>query len=378
MQGDGHSVVMREGRLEGELSATTSEASQGEYVDSSTGTCTPQTMDRTDMCKPKYCDMESSWQVVPLDCNYGITPCSCCDSCSNLGIYLKGDTSTLLGNSLAGTTFLAECSAKLHPIRCIALSPQWLTKGVVHLEMQGTKLQLNEADRVLRLKPFTIPSFPGDYTLITRENHRPSRPSYPPRPSFPNRPTYPGSSHNNGPAGTPPPRNNMMRPRNCELLLRNQCYGMAMGGGSEPAMCGWSPAGMCGLVKISGEPKEGDTCFMKRTFQQCLGMANTGSGDRVCVWNPMTQTCVSGELDQEPESIPPPMPFNMPQGLSGLFDGTTNFRDVFGPPQLRKTHEESETTFETSNPENSSSWRFLAFGAASLFIGFTTTLFLMK
>lgn len=380
MQGDGHNVVMIEeitAPLGGELlAATTSEASQGEYVDSSSGTCTPQTMDRTNMCAPKYCDMEGSWQEVPLDCNYGITPCSCCDSCSNLGIYLKGDTSTLLGNPTAGATFLAECSAKLHPIRCIALSPQWLTKGVVHLEMQGTQLQLNEADRVLRQNPFTLPSFPTSYTLITRENNRPSRPSHP---SSPTGPSYPNS---NGPSGTPaPPRNNMMRPRNCDFLPRNQCFGMAMSGGSEPAMCGWSPSGMCGLVKITGEPKEGDACFMKHTFQQCSGMANMGSGDRVCVWNPMMRTCVSGELDQEPEGNMPPMPFNLPPNfnINNLFDGTTNFRNVFGPqPQLRKTHEESKPSFETSRPEESSSWRCVGFGAVSLFIGFTTTIFLMK
>jgi len=362
-----------------ETSDSTSSSSSSESSSSIEGSgCMPDEIDRTDICQPQVCDAQRVWKQIPLDCNYGMTPCSCCNTCESRGIYLRGPTSDLQNNDGNVRTFLAESSAKLHPVRCIRLSSQWLQRDIVHMELQGTNQQLNEVSRVTSGSGFTVPSFPGPYSLVTG-------PSSGNVPSTNSGSFGPGGGVSSGGGATAPsggqnPRStaqplDLIRPRMCAMLSRTKCYGMALGGETGKmmgaAVCGWSPMGSCGLTYIDEEGSEGDICAMKRTFWKCFGMANSGSSDRICVWNPIMRICVGGELDQEPEGIMPPgMPMinSLPQQYRGA---ASAIFDRFGGAKLKNTHTETPSAAHHD-------YRLYAVGLFFMVASFAVTLFIFN
>merc|ERR1711953_484545 len=79
---------------------------------------------------------------------------------------MGGPTAILKDNPDASTIFLSECSAKLHPARCLAIDPKFYDQGVLHVEFQANKQQLGQVRTFLATGGFSLPSFIGPYTVV--------------------------------------------------------------------------------------------------------------------------------------------------------------------------------------------------------------------
>lgn len=91
------------------------------------------------------------------------------------------------------------------------------------------------------------------------------------------------------------------------------CYGLSADLSAEyDGVCGWSAQqGRCVVVSIGEEGKEGAMCQMHRTIAECNGGSMMGFGqqivppmmtegiDNVCAWNPFTNSCKDGQLENE-------------------------------------------------------------------------------
>lgn len=351
-----------------EVDGTTAEAAQGEgdgnYTDRQ---CNANDVDRTDVCSPRVCDSNGQYYSIEVECSYSLTPCTCCGTCENLGVYLRGPTAILKDNPDASTIFLSECSAKLHPARCLAIDPKFYDQGVLHVEFQANKQQLGQVRTFLATGGFSLPSFIGPYSVV--------------HPIVP----HSGAGGASNGSGSVPPPPGLNRPRPCGAQRRQECYGAALTTEGEPSVCGWSPQGVCGAVLIDEEPSEGDICAMKRNFWTCFGMANSGSSDRICVWNPTLRTCVGGELDQEPGDGPPMAPppaagagaggfgaggFGA-GSFSGVFDQIAN--GYFGGAG-RQGNQMNLQQSHSQNHKSSFDWRVVTLGTFGLLGGFFAAL----
>jgi len=361
----------------GEVDLTTSEVASGGTGESGDANstdrqCNANDVDRTDVCSPRVCDSNGAYYSIEVECNYSGTPCSCCGTCENLGVYLRGPVSILKDNPDASTIFLSECSAKLHPARCLAIDPKFYDQGVLHVEFQANKQQLGQVRSFLATGGFSLPSFIGPYSVV--------------HPLVPHGPAGGGANGGGSGSGSVPQTTSaignmfdapagLTAPRMCAMQTRQECYGAALTTEGEPSVCGWSPQGMCGAVLIDEEPSEGDICHMKLNFWTCFGMANGGSSDRICVWNPTFGRCVGGELDQEPGDGPAMPPAAGAAGafnsgaFAGVFDQIAN--TYFGAGagnqmNLQQSHSQDH--------KSSFDWRVVTLGTFGLLGGFLAAL----
>merc|ERR1719195_1953377 len=82
-----------------EVLGTTAESEQGTVGDGSGDRqCNASDVDRTDVCSPRVCDSNGAYYSIEVECNFGGTPCTCCGTCENLGVYLRGPTTILKDN----------------------------------------------------------------------------------------------------------------------------------------------------------------------------------------------------------------------------------------------------------------------------------------
>lgn len=116
------------------------------------------------------------------------------------------------------------------------------------------------------------------------------------------------------PAPVLPTRHPLVRIR-CGSQPQASCYGLSADLTAEyDGVCGWSAQqNRCVVVSIGEEGKEGAMCQMHRTIAACNGgglggfgrqivppMGMMGEGiDNVCAWNPFTNSCKDGQLENE-------------------------------------------------------------------------------